>query len=73
MAGSELVGLLWTIIREGTGEERIRRVLVFHVLNRAAAFYAADGEPGGIGEAADDSRLPFQRALECFVEFGGLI
>ena len=36
-----------------------RGVFFLDVLNRAAAFYGADGEAGRIGEAACDSRLPF--------------
>ena len=48
-------------------------VFLLNVLDRAAAFDAADCEPGGVGEAREDSRLPLQGALEGFVEVGRFV
>ena len=42
-------------------------------MDGAAAFDAADGEAHGVGEAAHDSRLVFQRGLEGLVEFSGFV
>lgn len=48
-------------------------IFVFDVLDGAAAFDAADGESSGVGEAADDPRLPLERGLDRFVEFGRVV
>ena len=48
-------------------------VFVFDVLDGAAALDGADGETGCVGEAGNNSRLPFERGLHCFVEFGGFV
>lgn len=48
-------------------------VFFFDVLDRASAFYAADGETGRVAEAADHPRLPLQRTLHRFVEFGRVL
>ena len=42
-------------------------------MDGAAAFDGADGEAGGVGEAAYDSGLPFQWRLHRFVEFGWFV
>lgn len=55
------------------GRGKVPGVFVFDVLDGAAAFYASDRKARGVGEAGDDSGLPFQRALQGLVEFGGLV
>lgn len=45
-------------------------ILVLDVLDSAAAFDTADGEAGGVGEAADYPRLPLEGGLHGLVEFG---
>lgn len=57
----------------GAGAGDIPRVLLLHVLNRAAALDAADGEAGRVGEAADHPRLPLERALHRLVELGRVL
>lgn len=58
---------------KGGKRENVPGVLVFDVLDGTAAFYASDCETCSVGEACNDSGLPFQRALKGFVEFGGLV
>lgn len=55
-------------MKKGKGES-LPGIFLLDVLNSTAAFYTSHSEPGGIREAADDTRLPFQRALHGFVEF----
>lgn len=49
------------------------RVLLFDILDGTATLDTADSESGGINEAVDCSRLPFERRLHGFVEFGRVI
>lgn len=48
-------------------------VFVFDVLDCAATLDGADGEAARVIETGDNSRLPFQRALNRLVEFSWLI
>ena len=48
-------------------------VLLFDILDSTAALDAADGEPCGVGEAADNPRLPLEGGLHGLVEFGGVV
>ena len=48
-------------------------VFLLDVLDRATAFDGADGEAGGVGEASDDARLPFQGRLDRLVELGRFV
>lgn len=55
---------------EAVAHEYILAVLFLHILDRTSSFDAADGEAASIVEARDNTSLPFQRALHCFVELG---
>ena len=70
IADVALVGWRDAMALEGEIEGR---VFIFHVLDRAAALYATDGEAVGLLEAGNHSRLPFQRGLDRFVEIGRLV
>lgn len=59
--------------REGEGKASLPGVLLLDVLNSAATFDTPDCKAGCISEAADDTGLPFQGALERFVEFHGVV
>ena len=50
-----------------------RGVLVLDVLDGAASFDAADGEPAVVVEARDHAGLPFQRGLHRLVEIGRFV
>lgn len=52
------VGWCLAVAFEG---EVVRLVFFFNVLYCAAAFDAADGEAGCVGETGHDAGLPFQR------------
>lgn len=67
------VALVWGCLSMTFEAEVRARVLVLHVLNSTAALDTANSKPRSICEAADYSRLPLERGLHSFVEFGGIV
>jgi len=47
----------------------VRLVLLLHILNRTASFYAADRKASGVSEARHHTCLPLQAALYRLVKF----
>lgn len=42
-------------------------------MDSATAFDATDGKSGRVSKAADNPSLPFERTLQCLVDFGGIL
>lgn len=61
------------LVLNESGLMRIPAVFVLNILNCTSALDAADRETRAVSEAADHTRLPFQRALHRLVEIGRFI
>ena len=46
---------------------------ILYILNRTTAFDTANSKTGSVRETGHDPRLPFQRALQRFVELGRVL
>ena len=73
--GSQLVSKIRRDINHSERREHgsLPGVLFLDVLYRAPPLDAPHRKPAGVGEAADDARLPLQRALQRLVELGRVV
>ena len=69
---ADVSGIGWCLSVAFETEVRAR-IFFFDVLDRAAAFDAADCEAGCICETGHDARLPFEGGLESFVEYSWFV